>query len=270
MSFPIFENRMPKNYDRLNNIGKRIYNFFLFWTQERKPYYNLIESITVTSLQRQGSPSHSVNKAIDIVIKPLYLNLFFFNVIHRYMDDNIYLSSHNTHLHIDELQTRNGNPYYNKKRVEYIEKYLWRGIVEKTRYVAIEPNIEQFNNVPINYRNEYNNPLFTIYRIPLDYQNAWNSITWRFTMVYSSDPVMRILHFVKNNFERIIPQGSKYELPDEWRSSIRGEGGITPAPAPTPVKFSKWIKVGIAIAGVYLFGSILSKPETNIIIKKDE
>lgn len=109
------------NYSKLNDIGKYIYAFLKFLSDNRNDYFHRVNSIKVTSQDRAGDSKtspHYKGKAFDIVINPPELMPYFAGVMHACLVFNIYLGTYtkinnelikNLHIHLDQDYSRRKN-----------------------------------------------------------------------------------------------------------------------------------------------------------------
>lgn len=246
MLFSIYENGQFQNENRLNFIGKTVYNFFQWYVSSRQTYHSLIDTVKIFSLQRSNSPSHSLNKAVDIGIEPLYFNPYFFNILHEYYQFNIYLSAHNRHLHIDHHWTRTLEnnqiiPWRNQKRVEYVNPS------RRTRYTTRPPDRRQFLSVPDDLSGaSENQSLITRYQLQ-SYRNDFDSTFPYHQLAYRGE-IGRLLAKTYYDFPDQIPENQKKTPPETsvWRESF----DIISQPRETNIPWDKILLTAGLMAGI--------------------
>jgi hypothetical protein len=124
--FYIYKNGIFQNKEKLNEIGKKTFDIFLWLKKNNASYFDKISDIYVTSLYRSKSKTtnaHKKNMAVDIVIRPIEYTAYFAGVLHACYPYNIYLGTRNKdknlnrHLHIDN----DYSIYKNKMAFEFIK-----------------------------------------------------------------------------------------------------------------------------------------------------
>lgn len=256
--FNIFQGGTFYNREKLNETGKKVYDLLKHFrtnsTYNRVtfPFLFKMTSIVVTSLnesRERPSVSHQANKAIDICVLPAYLNVNVFNFIHQFFPFNVYISSHNRHLHIDSLYTRPATdgsgtvPWRNNKMIEFKQKTRNARGQEVVSITTRRPNLYYFTDMIPALNNEYNENLYNRYYTEYIPVNEKPSFIQDFHYgggvgLMTRGEVGRMMYLARFSFEQYVGEDQKatYMLPED----------LQPEPNPLPWKYVIYGIVGLA------------------------
>lgn len=210
------------NKKSLNFMGKAIFIFFNY--MKTNIYFNRINSITITSQDRKDDNTyHSDGKAIDIVIDPPPLMLYYGGILSACYSFNILFGSYKTneknnlHLHIDSTSF-NG---INKKQIEIT---IPKKLVDIT-FDNIDSLLDLYD--------------FSFLESIQNFGKFKNETKYLLLTKFNKNDKKEITFFIRESLE------------DKIRNLM------------PEIDFPDWIKLSLGIIGLYFFSKIYKNFEVN-------